>query len=175
VIESVPQPGAIGLTNVVGPVGRLISLGEFLCGDGFTRYEHAFLVLDNGELIEAQPGGAVIRPLTEYDQRDVLFVAPAGLTDEQRAAVVAAAVGYLGTPYSFLDYAAIAAHRFRLPIPGLRRYVASTGHQICSQLVDQCYLDAGVHLFDDGRWPGWVTPGDLALLLGRTGGEQRWR
>jgi len=47
--------------------------------------------------------------------------------------------------------------------PGwLLDYVAGTGHIICSQLVDQCYLDAGVHLFDDGRFVGDVTPGDLA-------------
>jgi hypothetical protein len=27
------------------------------------------------------------------------------------------------------------------------------------------YQDAGVHLFDDGRWPGYVTPKSLANLL----------
>ncbi len=32
---------------------------------------------------------------------------------------------------------------------------------ICSQLVDQSYQDAGVHLFSDGRWSGYVTPGAL--------------
>jgi hypothetical protein len=36
---------------------------------------------------------------------------------------------------------------------------------ICSQLVDQCYQDAGVHLFADGRWPGDVTPADLYRLI----------
>ncbi len=43
-------------------------------------------------------------------------------------------------------------------------YVAGTGHMICSQLVDQSYLDAGVHLAEDGRFPGDVTPGDLAYV-----------
>ena len=36
---------------------------------------------------------------------------------------------------------------------------------ICSQLVDQCYLEAGIHLYDDGRDPGDVTPADLAELV----------
>ena len=36
---------------------------------------------------------------------------------------------------------------------------------ICSQLVDYCYLMAGVHLFNDGRWPGYVTPEDLANVI----------
>jgi hypothetical protein len=37
---------------------------------------------------------------------------------------------------------------------------------ICSQLVDRCYDIAGVHLFDDGRKPGDVSPGDLSRCLG---------
>ncbi|MFD0528968.1 hypothetical protein ACFQ1I_21760 [Kitasatospora arboriphila] len=88
------------------------------------------------------------------------------MTDGQRAAVVAAARGYIGVPYSAADYFALGAHRLRLPVgPLIKGYVASSRHMICSQLVDQCYLDAGVHLFSDGRWPGYVTPADLAKLL----------
>lgn len=165
-IESSPRPGDIGLTSIAGPVGWGIRLGEFLCGDGFTAWEHAFIVVDGGRLVEAEPGGARIAGLDEYAGRDVAYVAPAGLTDEQRAGIVSAAIGLLGTPYSFADYAAIAAHRFHLPLPGLQRFVADSGHMLCSQLVDEAYRRAGVQLFDDGRWPGWVTPADLGRLLG---------
>lgn len=70
-----------------------------------------------------------------------------------------------GVGYSFLDYQAIAMHAYHIPAPGLKGYIASTGHQICSQLGDQCRQDAGDHLFSDGRWPGYVTPLDIALLL----------
>jgi hypothetical protein len=66
-----------------------------------------------------------------------------------------------GVGYSFLDYDAIAAHRLHLPVPGLRAYIGSTGHLICSQLCDQAYADVGAHLYADGRWPGYVTPLDL--------------
>lgn len=171
-IESSPRPGSIGLTSVVGPVGRLIQLGELLNGDGFSIYEHAFLVLPDDQLIEAQPGGARIAGLDEYAGREVLYLAPDGLSDGQRAAICAAAVRYVGVGYSAAEYFAIAAHRFRLPVPGLRAYIADSHRMICSQLVDQCYADAGVRLFQDGRWPGWVTPADLYWLLGE-GGEQR--
>jgi hypothetical protein len=170
VIESLPRPGDIGLTSVRGPVGRLIQLGEALCGDGFTQFEHAFLVLPGGMLIEAQPGGAVIRPLSDYDGRHVAYVAPAGMTDGQREAVCAAALKYVGVGYSFLDYAAIAAHRVHLPVPFLKRLVASSKHMLCSQLVDQSFQDGGCALFSDLRWPGYVVPADLWLSMG---GEQR--
>lgn len=166
-IEEQPLPGSIGLTSISGAVGVGIRVGQWLLHDGFSTFEHAFLVLPGGQLLEAEPGGARIAGLDEYADRTVLYVAPEGLTDEQRAAICAAALTYVGVPYSFLDYAAIAAHRFRLPIPWLRRYVASTKHEICSALVDQIYLDAGVRLFTDGRWPGYVCPADLYRLLGQ--------
>jgi uncharacterized protein YycO len=167
VIHTDPQPGDIGLTSITGPVGRLIAVGQWLNGDGFGPYQHAFIVLPGQLLIEAMPGGAKVRPLSAYDDRDVLYVSPAGLTDAQRKAICDCALRYRGVPYSFLDYFALAAHRFHLPVPGLRRYIAATGHQICSQLCDRAYLDAGQHLFDDGRWPGYVTPMAIANQLGR--------
>ncbi|PYC86618.1 hypothetical protein C7C46_05650 [Streptomyces tateyamensis] len=150
-----------------GDTGRLIRIGQWLNGDGFADYEHAFLLVGDGEVIEAEPGGARQASLTEYTGRLIRWsTGRFELTNDQRAAVIAAARGYLKVPYSFLDYAALAAHRFRLPGSTLLRgYVADTRHQICSQLVDQCYQDAGIKLFDDGRWTGYVTPADLGRLL----------
>lgn len=167
VIDGTPQPGDIGLTQIHGSVGRWIRFGEWLNGDGFGEYTHAFLVLANGELLEADPGGARIRPLHEHAAARTVYVAPAGLSDAQRQAICSAGRRYVGVKYSFADYLAIAAHRIHLPFPGLRAYVASTHDMICSQLVDQAYQDAGVHLFNDGRWPGYVTPMALWDLLGK--------
>jgi hypothetical protein len=175
VIEPQPRPGTIGLVRIRGGIGRLIRIGQWLNGDGYADYEHAFVVVGpdldgRQQLIEAQPGGARLALLTEYDDRHVRFVAPAGLTDRQRRQIAAAAMDLRYTPYSFLDYLALATHRFRLPVPGLRRYIEDSGHLICSQLVDEAYRRAGIALFADGRWPGYVTPADLGRLLG---GEQR--
>lgn len=170
-IESSPRPGDIGLTSINGPVGWLIRAGQWLNAGGLANYEHAFIVLPGGRLIEAQPGGARIVPLDTYSDRHVLYVAPAGLTDNERRLICEAAESYEGVKYSAADYFALAAHRFHLPLPWLRRYVASSKHMICSQLVDQAYQDAGVQLFADGRWPGYSTPADLYRLLGE--GAQR--
>lgn len=164
-IRNTPQPGDVGLTSIEGIVGKLIRVGQALNGDGFSHYEHAFIVLEDGMLIEAMPGGAQIVPLSEYDDREVLYVSPAGLTEWDREQICAEARKYEGTPYSFADYAAIAAHRLRLPLPGLREFVESTHHQICSQLVDNAYRDAGVKLFSDNRWSGYCTPGSLYRRL----------
>ncbi|RPE39693.1 hypothetical protein EDD90_2710 [Streptomyces sp. Ag109_O5-1] len=164
-IRTTPQPGDIGLTSIPGPVGKGIEIGQWLNGDGFAPWEHAFLVLPGNQLIEAMPGGAEVNQLSEYDDRPVLYVSPAGLTPAQRKAICDCALKYRDVPYSFADYAALAAHRFHVPVPGLRSFIESSRHQICSQLVDRAYLDAGIHLFEDGRWPGYVTPMALYDLL----------
>jgi hypothetical protein len=163
------MPGDFVLVTQRSDVGKLIRVGQWLNGDGFADYEHAAIYVGNGMLAEEGPKtGARIAPVTEYPADWLLWssgIIP--LTAEQRTAITVAAYQYVrkGTGYSFLDYLALASHRLHIPAPGLRAYVASSGHMICSQYVDQCYLNAGVHLFSDGRWQGYVTPGSLRQLL----------
>jgi hypothetical protein len=163
--------GQFGLTQISGAAGLFIRFGQWLIGDGFENYEHAAVAIDDTvdgsvHVMEAEPGGARISTygISQFAWSDM------SLTLEQKQAISAAAVRYKNVPYSFLDYLAIALHKWHIPVPGLKRYISSTKHQICSQLVDQCYKDAGIQLFHDGRWPGYVTPGDLYKLM--TGKEK---
>jgi hypothetical protein len=165
-----PAVGTIGLTQISGDVGKAIEIGDFLNGQGFRDWEHAFLLGPNGTVLEAEPGGARIANISEYEQATVYWCTSiaAQFTDEKLAAIWDQAVQKYGpdtghksatggVPYSFLDYGALAAHRLHIPVPGLRGYIADTGHQICSQLCDTAYSDQGCHLFA-GAWPGYVTP-----------------
>lgn len=157
-----PNAGDIGLTRIHGFTGFWISLGQLLNGDA-SRYTHAFVVLDDDTLIEAQPGGAVIRPLSEYDGEDVLY-SKFDLTDEQRATIVATARSLEGTPYSFLDYLFLALYRIRIRVPWITRRVESNKHMICSQLAEYCYEEAGWDIIP-GTMPNYVTPGKLSYAL----------
>lgn len=157
-----PLPGDFGLTQIHGTVGKLIRFGQWLNGDGLHDYEHAFVYVGCGSVIEAEPGGARLAPLSEYRDCQVQWsTGLLGLHPAQLDRVALAAARYLGTPYSFADYAALAAKRLHLWAPGLNAYVKSSKHMICSQLVSQCYTDAGVPLFPDKRLAQDVTPGDL--------------
>jgi hypothetical protein len=78
--------------------------------------------------------------------------------------VTFAASRYTGIPYSFLDYLAIAAHRLHIPAPGLRSYIASTKHEICSALCDEFYRRVFGVVLVPGEWQGYVTPGGLWQL-----------
>lgn len=159
------SPGRIGLTQIHGRVGMGIRFGQWLNGSGFEDFEHAFVDLGDGTLIEAEPGGARIRPIAEYDAAHVYWcdgiykqVAP-----DTRLNIAAEARKLEGVKYSFLDYDALVLHRLGLDTRFLQRYIGATDHLICSQLADLAYSRAGQHLFD-GRWPGFVTPGDIYLL-----------
>lgn len=154
----------IGLTQIAGDVGKAIRVGQYLNGEGFQLWEHAFVVLPGGKILEAEPGGAVIRDYHYGDEvywcENLYHLLP-GDVDQLSANLTEVAAQLEGIPYSFLDYDALVAHRLHLWAPGLKTYIASTGHMICSQMADEFYLRLGAHVFTDDRWPGYVTPASL--------------
>lgn len=165
----VPQSGDIGIVTMPGAVGKIIRIAQWLNGGGFHNYEHAFVVVgpddpalnDGSMIVEAMPGGALLSALSRYDGLGAVYLR---CPDHLRADVTAATIALEGVPYSFLDYLALAAHRMHIPVPGLRSYIYTSRHAICSQLADRAADNGGWHLFDDGRWEGYVTPADLYRL-----------
>lgn len=170
-----PLPGDICACDVAGLGGKGIELGQLLSGAGkWARYAHTFMYLGDGKIIQAEPGGAVIVPLT--GRRLMLWsTGRIALTDVQRRAFVAAGRALAGDPahhrpgvgYSWLDYGALFAHTIRLPVPGLREYIAATGHMQCAQMDDFIWQQGPqpYHLFTDNRWAGYVMPWMIAKAI----------
>jgi len=160
-----PKPGDLGLTAISGGVGRGIRFGQWLNGNGWSDYQHAFVFVGDGRIVEAEPGGAIESYLSRYAEETVRWLR---CPVDKGPAVAACARTLLGTPYSFLDYGAIALHRLHIPAPHLKAYIESSHHLICSQLCDEAAMRGGWHLFDDDRWPGFVAPGSLyRIYLGQ--------
>lgn len=160
-----PQPGMFGLTRIGGLLGMLISLGQWIVGDA-SRYSHAFVVLDDGTVMEAMPSGARIAPLADVlVRRPLAFSWAIPLTPAQRSDIVQEARELVGAGYGFSAYLHLALSRFGIRWSWLIRYLERNERLICSQLVDLVYRRAGVQLFDDGRACHDVTPGDLANVL----------
>ncbi|GGX26766.1 hypothetical protein [Streptomyces chryseus] len=159
-----PLPGDFALTKIRGLTGALVGAGQALIGDG-APVHHAFVYVGDGQIVQAMPGGAELIQLEDASEPVVWSTWKLPLTTEQRAQIAAHAIRLVGTPYSYLDYVSLGLAHFRIRPAWVTDFIASTGHLICSQLVDEVYLRAGVRLFVDGRLPGDVTPGDLWKLL----------
>jgi hypothetical protein len=191
------HPGDIGFGNIGGAAGALIWAGQKIV-DATSReeskFKHVFVVVsgagtdrpyrDPARIVQAMPSGAeCIEIGQEHWSPHFVYIRPrysphmTGMAQD----VAAAAMDYVGTPYSFLDYVAIAGLHVGIRNGPVRRYVKSTGHQICSQLADQAMTDAGWHVFDDGRLPQDVTPAALyrkmMTMPGQyiVGGTNIWR
>lgn len=175
-------PGDIILLQVKGIVGMLIRLMQIINRDA-SRWTHAGIVLPDGKLFEAQPGGAVISDISDYATRPGVIVkhyqapvpgrpgdyelralAPV-LTDEVRRHICVRAVGMRGLGYNWDMYLYLALYRFGVRPKWVRNLIQDDDRVICSQAADLIYDLEGIHLLADGRMPFDVTPGDLARLV----------
>jgi hypothetical protein len=159
-----PHPGDGFLVPMPGWGGTGIKVAQWLAADGWTKYQHAGTFVgdvdswDGMRTVEAYPGGAIVGRIDRYDPDSIVWLR---CPPAYRDAVAAAALAYVDVPYSFADYGALSLHRFHIPAPHLQEFIARRKSMICSQLVDAAAADGGWHIFDDDRWPGFVTPNDL--------------
>jgi hypothetical protein len=162
-----PQLGDFGVVATHGWEAKVIRWGTE------SSVNHAFVYIGGGQIVEARPGGAAIASARKYPTASW---SSEPLGDMARRRIASGATQLVGTPYGWLDIAAIALAQRRLgdlvdPLAPLHaqpwaiRRVQSLHTLICSQLVDVAYQGAGVHLFNDGRVPGLVSPGDLLEVI----------
>jgi hypothetical protein len=164
-----PRAGDFAVVDTGTRASFPIRLAMWLSRGGFMMFDHAVICsrVSRGTIyvVEAMPSGAK-ENVWHYDDHDHLW--STGLVKTSTKAGKAA-LAYVGKPYSWLDYAALAVHASYLWVPGLRHYMRSARHLIGSQLIDRAERDAGVHLFTDRRRPGYVRPSDLAELILKIG------
>lgn len=161
----VVPPGTIMLTQIGGITGKLVWLLQAINGD-LSKWTHVAVTLDDDTVFEAQPGGAIIAPMSKYNDADVAFV-PWHMPDWVRDKIVADARKLEGTSYNWTTYGYLAAYRLNLPVLTklLRKRVEQADKFICSQAADSLYRRNGQKLFTDHRLPYDITPGDFRELL----------
>jgi hypothetical protein len=165
---TVPQPGDLAACSAGGAAGKIVHALQLAAGGGkYAEYEHVFVYLGDGMVLQAEPGGSRIVPMTVH-AKTIWSTGIINIPDEARARVPVVARALEHVPYSYLDYASVGAHRLHIPAPHLRAYIRDVGHMQCAQLADEFMRRLGVHLYADGRWPGDVIPCDIARLLAET-------
>lgn len=177
-----PEPGDFLVLPIEGSAGLAIEGAQWLervvqehkLGTP-QKYEHAEVYVGladaaapNGYTYSAYPNGSGKRALPYPPGQVPGALWSSGiisLTQQQRDGIVAWCLAHPAVPYSSLDYLALLGHTLGLETKWLQDYIQNQSHMICSQYTDVAYSSNGVRLFTDGRWPGFVTPLDLALLL----------
>jgi hypothetical protein len=161
--------GQVGLVHTNrGFLGRLVQV--------VTRsyWNHTVIAISDTECVSAEPGGAVIRPIAYYADEHVVW-SRFDLAGYQRRLITGWARDHIGTPYNFADFvlAGLVSITGRATPEWLRRIVATPDRLICSQLCDYAYQAANLHLFDDRRPEGAVTPASFGRIFTAHGWAHR--
>jgi len=153
-----PKSGDYGVVRTSGWAAKFIQVGTV------SRWNHAFIYIGDGQIVEARPTGVVISLANQYPK--IAWNQHEGIDDATRGKIVAAAHHFVGQPYGFLDIANILFRILGLKALAntkLFEKLAMSHGLICSELVSLAYRDAGIDL--TGMPDHAVTPGDLAERL----------
>jgi uncharacterized protein YycO len=156
-----PIPGTYACVRTGGFLPWLIRLGTR------SSYNHAFIVVDDTRIIEADPGGARWNTLDAYAGHQLVYNNNEPITDDQRKQVVARAETFIGTPYGWTDIARLSLRSLGLNWAWLTARADKDKAVICSQLVAICGDSAGLDWNCGRDTPAAVTPGDLAARIAR--------
>lgn len=166
-IEIDPKPGDFALVRKRDRIGLLLWLAQFADGSEpeDDQYHHVIMYIGDNEIVEAEPGGARKASLDEYNPSDLEWsTGLIDLTPAQRSTICAYAESFVGTPYGWKVYLALAAFRFHIRPSWVINTLSSNSEMICSQLADECYRMAGYRMFPKDL-PGSTTPAKLAMFL----------
>jgi uncharacterized protein YycO len=125
-------------------------------------YNHAFIIVsDEGDIVEAQPGGVVKSHISRYKGCQAAWNEHENYLPDEAEAVAQKALSLVGVPYNDIDIVELGLESLGHPWNWLAKIAAGDGELICSQLVVVCGK-AGLMNWQCGKpTPADVTPGDL--------------
>lgn len=129
---------------------------------------HVVIAVSETHCVSAQPGGARLRPVSDFHN---ITWSRFELTDLQRWGIAFYGRAVLNQPYNYASFVLIGlSFMVHTEVPvWLQRAVSTTARMECAQLADSALTAAGVSAFDDGRQPGLVFPGSWEELFKRNG------
>lgn len=129
---------------------------------------HVVVAVSETHCVSAEPGGTRLRLITDYPHLDWSRF---DLTPAQQETILTRALNAVAarTPYNYAIYPPLLWQRLSgRPVPGkVADWLAARPNENCSQLADDIYNAAGIHLFPDIA--RLCTPGDFERLYVRLG------
>ena len=153
-----PVMGDLGIVKSNGLPARLIQVGTL------SRWNHVFIYVGNGMIIEAKPHGIVLSPLSDYASAKIVWNKHQVWNNEEvdRAFIVAEAHKLLDLPYNWTNIVRIVFRTLGLKILAntkIMQKLAKKDGYICSEMAEELYAKSGNPLL--AKDPGETTPGDL--------------
>lgn len=146
-------PGTYGCVPSSGAVGWIIEHGTA------SPYGHAFIVVGDGQVMEARPSSAGLADLGKYVRAGAVFNDTEPFHDDFRRQVVEWAMGHTGAVYDWWAILDLAGRTLGRKSPLLP--VGRHDMYICSQFVSVGYTACGKVMYPDlDRWT--VSPRVLA-------------
>lgn len=127
-----------------------------------SQTHHVVLAVSETEAFSPEPGGAKIWPIEHWGP---IVWSRFELDYKQRADLIAAAHARLNLPYNYAIYPPLLWQKLSgHKVDGwVAEWLSKRPNINCSQGVDDCYTDAGFHLFPDIS--EIVTPGDMERMF----------
>lgn len=159
-----PTPGLYFVVKTHGFIPWVIRMATR------SAFDHAGIVLEDGAIVEAEPGGVRLGHLSEYYRCRIAINSGEETTVQQRTAVVATARAMVGVPYDDLAIVDDGLESLGWHWQWLASHADGNGELICSQLVAKAGEAAGLDWRCGAATAAEVTPADLA----RRPGMQPW-
>lgn len=119
---------------------------------------HVVIAINETHVVSAEPGGAVIRPMTDYPE---IIWSRFDYTDDERQHMAVLAASMNRQEYNYLGFIVIGLELLtkRHAPNSIARALSYQDRMFCSQMADFCLRKAGIDLFHS-EW-GMVSPGDF--------------
>lgn len=157
-----PVAGRYGVVKTFGWVPWLIRRATH------SQFDHAFVIVEDGAIVEAEPGGVRLGHLSEYYGNRIAINSAEDMTVAQRTAVVATAKQMIGKPYGDLQIVEDGLESLGWHWRWLLNRAAGDGEVVCSQLVALAGQAAGLDWRGGADSTTEVTPAHLARRPGMT-------
>lgn len=180
-----PEPGE-GEVGLVRQTGFWPACIRWATG---SHVDHMVVYIGGRMVVSASPKGAKVVPIDDYP--NVIWSAftvgePDRFAYHARRATLHWAFDHIGTPYNFVDDVVLATvwiigKLTRVSVPthivprAIARRLSDPRRLQCAQLCDLALQAGGVHVFQDGRLPGDVVPGDFERYFRERGWWPRER
>lgn len=130
--------------------------------------DHAGIVLEDGVIVEAEPGGVRLGHLSEYYGCRVAINSAEEMTVQQRSVVATAARAMIGKAYGDLQIVDDGLECLGWRWRWLLKRASGDGEVVCSQLVAVAGQTAGLDWRGGANTTTEVTPANLARRQGMT-------